>query len=430
VQYFSTNKKSSLVGFRDALFQGLAPDGGLYLPENIPNLWDKLKYKDLSYPELAFEILHPYVDGEIPKLSLADICQNAFSFIVPVNKIKKDHYILELFHGPTLAFKDFAARFMARSMEYFLDNNSKELTVLVATSGDTGSAVASGFHNVDGIRVVILYPKGRVTPIQERQLTSLGDNITALEIDGSFDDCQLIVKMAFQDKDLNESIHLSSANSINIARLLPQSVYYFWAHKQISRNEPIIVSVPSGNFGNLTGGLLAKKMGLPIEKFIASTNKNDVVPEYLDSGKFQPRPSVRTLSNAMDVGDPSNLSRIQKLHNYDMKNIRNNIMGIAYTDDETVDSISKIFSENQIILDPHTAVGYAGLLDYKKEFNSMNPGVVLSTAHPAKFIESVEPAIGEKISIPKRLQHFIGREMQKIEMSNRMSDVKEFLLTA
>jgi len=207
-------------------------------------------------------------------------------------------------------------------------------------------------------------------------------------------------------------------------------VYYFWAHKQISRNEPIIVSVPSGNFGNLTGGLLAKKMGLPIEKFIASTNKNDVVPEYLDSGKFQPRPSVRTLSNAMDVGDPSNLSRIQKLHNYDMKNIRNNIMGIAYTDDETIDSISKIFSENQIILDPHTAVGYAGLLDYKKEFNSMNPGVVLSTAHPAKFIESVEPAIGEKISIPKRLQHFIGREMQKIEMSNRMSDVKEFLLTA
>lgn len=430
MQYYSTNNNSRLVGFRDALFQGLAPDGGLYLPENIPNLWNNVKYKDVSYPELAFEILHPYVDGEISKSSLEDICQNAFSFSVPVNEIKKDHYILELFHGPTLAFKDFAARFMARSMEYFLNNNSKELTVLVATSGDTGSAVASGFHNVEGIRVVILYPKGRVSPIQESQLTSLGGNITALEIDGSFDDCQLMVKTAFQDKELNESKSLSSANSINIARLLPQSVYYFWVHKQISQDEPIIISVPSGNFGNLTGGLLAKKMGLPVEKFIASTNRNDVVPKYLDSGKFEPRSSIHTISNAMDVGDPSNLSRIQKLYNYDLNKIRNDIVGYTYSDDETIDSISKTFSNNHIILDPHTAVGYAGLLEYKKEFKSDAPGVVLSTAHPAKFIESVEPAIGEKIHIPNRLQHFMGREMLKIEMSNRMSDLKEFLLTA
>ncbi|MBL7013462.1 MAG: threonine synthase [Candidatus Marinimicrobia bacterium] len=430
MQFYSTRNQSNLVGFRDALFQGLAPDGGLYLPENIPNLWDKIKYKDGSYPELAFEILYPYVDGEISKSSLEDICQNAFSFSVPVNEIKKDHYILELFHGPTLAFKDFAARFMARSMEYFLDNNSKELTVLVATSGDTGSAVASGFHNVDGIRVVILYPKGRVSPIQESQLTSLGGNITAIEIDGSFDDCQLLVKKAFQDKELNESINLSSANSINIARLLPQSVYYFWAHRHIGKNESIIISVPSGNFGNLTGGLFAKKMGLPVEKFIASTNKNDVVPEYLKSGQFQPRQSIHTLSNAMDVGDPSNLSRIQELYQHDLTSLRNDIVGYSYSDDETINSISETFSENRMILDPHTAVGYAGLLNYKKEFKSNAPGVVISTAHPAKFIESVEPAIGEKIPIPNRLQHFMEKEMRKIEMPNRMLDVKEFLLTA
>jgi threonine synthase len=430
LRFYSTNNQSHFVGFQEALFQGLAPDGGLYLPESLPEIWDKIALGTFSYPELAYEILHPFVQKEISKSALIDICEKAFSFDVPIINIKDHNFLLELFHGPTCAFKDFAARFMSRTMEYFLQFEQKELTVLVATSGDTGSAVASGFHNVAGIHVVILYPKGRVSPTQENQLTSLGGNITALEIAGSFDDCQLMVKKAFQDKDLNESINLSSANSINIARLLPQSIYYFWAHKHISKNEPIIISVPSGNFGNLTGGLFAKKMGLPVEKFIASTNKNDVVPEYLKSGQFQPRPSVHTLSNAMDVGDPSNLSRIQKLYKHDLTSLRNDIAGYAYSDDETINSISKTFSENQTILDPHTAIGYAGLLDYKKEFKSTAAGVVLSTAHPAKFIETVEPAIGEKIPIPNRLQSFMGRKTQKIEMANRMSDVKEFLLTA
>lgn len=428
MNYYSTNKQSEPVGFEDALFQGLAPDGGLYLPERIPSLWNKVKSSTLSYTELAFEILHPFVSKEISNPVLANICEKAFSFEVPINRIKQDHYILELFHGPTLAFKDFAARFMARAMESFLENKSQELTVLVATSGDTGSAVASGFHHVDGIRVVILYPKGRVSPIQESQLTSLGGNITALEIDGNFDDCQAIVKAAFQDQTLTKTINLSSANSINVARLLPQSVYYFWAHKQISKGDPISISVPSGNFGNLTGGLLAKKMGLPVEKFIASTNKNDVVPTYLKSGNFQSKPSVHTLSNAMDVGDPSNLKRIQELYDYDLNGIRDHIVGFSFTDDETIKSISETFFKYDTIIDPHTAVGYAGLLKYRKEFNSSTPGVVLSTAHPVKFIECVEPSIGEKISIPEQLQHFNERKMQKIPMTNQYTDVKDYLL--
>jgi threonine synthase len=429
MRYYSTKGNTEPVTFQEALFQGLASDGGLYLPEEIPKIWNQISQTDFTYPELAFEVLKPYVQNEISDSTLTEIVEKAFSFDVPVVKIQKGNFILELFHGPTLAFKDFAARFMARTMEYFLKKRNKELTVLVATSGDTGSAVANGFLGVEGIRVVILYPKGRVSPIQERQLTTLGDNITSLEIDGSFDDCQNMVKSVFMDRDLREKIELSSANSINIARLLPQSVYYFWAVRQIDNQAPVIFSVPSGNFGNLTGGILAKKMGLPVENFVISTNINDVVPKYLKTGIYHARSSIHTLSNAMDVGDPSNLARIRNLYGQDIEKIRSELTGFAFTDDETIETITNTFLETNYILDPHTAVGYSGLQDYRKATGSRNPGVVLATAHPAKFPECIEPAIDQKIPVPQRLNNLMDREICKTPMPNRSEDLKEFLLS-
>jgi len=429
MNYYSTTGNIEPVSFRESLFQGLAPDGGLYLPEEIPNQWRDVVRRKAPFPELAFDVLRPFVQGEISDSAFGDIVQSAFSFEIKLVEIQEGTFVLELFHGPTLAFKDFGARFMARTMEYFLQKKSQELTILVATSGDTGSAVSSGFYGIEGIRVFILYPKGRVSPTQEKQLTTLGGNISALEVEGSFDDCQRLAKSAFLNQHLRKKIQLSSANSINIARLLPQSVYYHWAYQEMEMEFPAVFSVPSGNFGNLTGGLIGKKMGLPVEKFIASTNVNDVVPVYLETGVFYPKPSVQTISNAMDVGNPSNLDRMTSLYGNDIDNIRFEIMGMSFNDQETIRAIRDIFEETRYILDPHTAVGYLGLNKYHKDFNKNAVGIILSTAHPSKFSECIEPAIGQSIPIPERLNECLDKRMYKMSLPNDENALSEVLLT-
>ncbi len=416
------------MGFREALFQGLAPDGGLYLPETIPYLEPDFFTSDLSYSECAVCMIHPFTKDDLSKTQLTDICESAFDYPIPIKELNDTDSVMELFHGPTLAFKDFAARFMARTMSHFIENQNQTLTILVATSGDTGSAVANGFFGVDGIRVIILYPSKRVSTIQEKQLTTLGGNITAIEIDGSFDDCQRLVKSAFQDKDLRQKLSLSSANSINIARLLPQSIYYAWAWNQSRETGPIIVSVPSGNFGNLTAGLLANRMGIPMEKIIASTNANDVFPKYLHTGNVEKRDAIATISNAMDVGIPSNLDRIQNLFHEDVNQVKIDISSWSFTDDQTKEMIRNIKMEYDYLIDPHTAVGILGLERYRRETNSKSKGVVLSTAHPGKFADVVEPIIGEKISLPNPLQMAMEKEKVSTKMSSKYSDLKEFLM--
>ena len=428
MRFYSTKGNAISVGFKDALFHGLAPDGGLYMPETIPHLGIDFFKSDLSYPELAVGMIHPFTKDDLTHAQLTDICELAFDFPLRIKELNKTDSVLELFHGPTFAFKDFAARFMARTMSYFLKNNDNELTILVATSGDTGSAVANGFFNVDGINVIILYPSNRVSAIQEKQLTTLGGNITALEIDGSFDDCQRMVKAAFQDLDLRNRLSLSSANSINMARLLPQSVYYSWAWKLCAENKPIIFSVPSGNFGNLTGGLLANRMGVPVEKFIAATNANDTFPHFLISGTIQHQDAVQTISNAMDVGVPSNLDRIQNLFHDDVNQVKVDIASWSFPDKNTKESIRNIQDEFGYLIDPHTAVGVLGLIKYRNETNSKTKGVVLSTAHPGKFADVIEPIIGNKTALPDSLQIAMKKEKNSIKMPKQFSDLKEYLL--
>ena len=428
MRFYSTKDNSNSVGFKDALFHGLAPDGGLYMPETIPHLGIDFFKSDLSYPELAIGMIHPFTKDDLTHARLTDICESAFDFPLHIKELNKTDSILELFHGPTFAFKDFAARFMARTMAYFLENKDNELTILVATSGDTGSAVANGFFNVDGINVIILYPSNRVSAIQEKQLTTLGGNITALEIDGSFDDCQRMVKAAFQDIDLRNRLSLSSANSINMARLLPQSIYYSWAWKLCAENKPIIFSVPSGNFGNLTGGLLANRMGVPVEKFIAATNANDTFPHYLSSGTIEHQDAVQTISNAMDVGVPSNLDRIQNLFHDDVNQIKADISSWSFPDKNTKKSIRNIQNEYGYLIDPHTAIGVLGLNKYRNETNSITKGVVLSTAHPGKFADVIEPIIANKTALPDSLQIALKKEKNSIKMPKKFSDLKEYLL--
>jgi len=425
LQYFSTKKKCAAVSFKEALFKGLAPDGGLYLPESIPEFDLEFFKSGLSYPELACEMIDPYVSGDISTADLEQITKSAFTFDIPLIFLNDKLGVLELFHGPTLAFKDFAARFMARCMEHLLYD---EITVLVATSGDTGSAVANGFFGVKGIRVVILYPSKRVSPIQEKQLTTLGNNISALEVEGSFDDCQRMVKEAFLDDNLREQRALSSANSINIARLLPQSVYYAWAWKQVSNADSVVFSVPSGNFGNINAGILAKRMGLPVKKFIAATNANDVFPKYLQSGKIKPQPSKHTLSNAMDVGKPSNLDRILKLYNQDLNALQEELTSWSFSDNETRSSIHNTKDSFNYIIDPHTAIGLLGLDTYHRENGTDYMGIVLGTAHPGKFADVIEPIISEKVSMPKRLQESMSKEKHATMVPNQYSSLKEYLL--
>ena len=411
--------------------KGLAPDGGLFMPEFIPKL-DTAFIKNLqkfSIQEIGFEVAKLFTDDEISVNDLKSIIEDAINFDAPLKALDKNLSVLELFHGPTLAFKDFGARFMARTMNYFLKDSEEVVNILVATSGDTGSAVASGFYGVEGINVYLLYPSGKVSDIQEMQLTTFDKNITALEIEGTFDDCQKLVKTAFVDDDINAKMKLSSANSINIARLIPQSFYYFNGFKQLkNKSENVLISVPSGNLGNLTAGLMAKKMGLPITKFIGATNSNSVFTEFIHSGEYKPRPSIKTLSNAMDVGAPSNLARIESLydeHSVILKDIASN----THNDDQTIEMIKKIFQKYNYIIDPHGAVGMLALEQYVTEERIDNySSIVIETAHPAKFKDSVEDALGINIELPETLQKCISKERKTIKLSNLYSEFKEYLL--
>lgn len=402
------------------------------MPSQIPSVSTQFleAIGSLSFQEISFEVAKCLLNGEIPDTALRQIIDDAINFDAPLIRISEGVFVLELFHGPTLAFKDFGARFMARLMSYFTRNENRQLTILVATSGDTGSAVAHGFFRIEGIRVVLLYPSGKVSDIQEKQMTTLGENITALEIAGAFDDCQSLVKQAFLDQDLNEQMNLTSANSINIARLIPQSFYYFFAFSQLKeKNHPVVFSVPSGNFGNLTAGLLAKKMGLPISKFVAATNSNDVVPQYLRSGLFMPRPSIQTISNAMDVGNPSNFVRMLALHGNDLDAMRFNIYGAAFSDQQTKTTIKEVFEQYRYLLDPHGAVGYLGLNDYLKKASQTVNGIFLETAHPAKFLDIVKEVLGTEIEIPERLKKCLTAQKQSASLSCNFDDFKSFLLT-
>lgn len=428
---YSTKRISPDVDLKEAVLKGLPPDNGLYMPHEMFQLPASFfeHLDNMSFNDMAKEITQHIVGDYIPEKDIADIIDAAYDFDAPLADAGNDIKVLELFHGPTLAFKDFGARFMGRLMGYFLKGSQDEVNILVATSGDTGSAVAHGFLNVPGIKVTILYPKGKVSDIQEKQFTTLGANITALEVDGTFDDCQRLVKTAFLDKELNEKMVLSSANSINIARLIPQSFYYFWAYKQLEdKSLPLYFSIPSGNFGNLTAGLFAFAMGLPVKHFIAATNANDIVPQYLATGTFTPRPSVATISNAMDVGHPSNFARIMDIYNDDLEMIRQDISGYSISDADTATCIKKVYEENGYLMCPHTAVGYLAMERFLETAKKPSNAIVLGTAHPVKFGEVVEPLIGKSVEIPERLQRMLGTEKLSIPMGSDFESFKSWLL--
>ena len=430
MRLYSTKNKSKFVSLKEAVFKGLPEDNGLYMPELIPTLPDAFfqKLQTLSFQEIGFEVCKSLFQNAIPETDLKCLVESAITFPAPLVSLDGEKKVLELFHGPSLAFKDFGARFMAQLMSYFNEDNEKELVILVATSGDTGGAVAAGFHKTPGIKVVILYPSGKVSHLQEKQLTTLGHNISALEVNGTFDDCQSLVKQAFLDSDLNIKIRLSSANSINIARLIPQSFYYFEAFKQLGKaDKKIVFCTPSGNFGNLTAGLFAKRMGLNVHQFIAATNVNDVVPEYLSTGTFTPRPSVRTLSNAMDVGNPSNFARMLDLFGFTWNDIKSEVKGFAFSDNETKNAIKEVFTKYNYEIDPHGAVGYLALKEYQQEKKD-TIGVILETAHPSKFINDVENILEKKVEVPERLAILEDRKKVATAMSTNFYDFKDWLL--
>jgi threonine synthase len=433
MQFYSTNNPSLRASFQDALFKGLPEDSGLYMPVEIPKLPTDFiqNLSTYSFQEISFVVASNLLKEAIPTQALRSIIERAIDFPAPVVALDETTHVLELFHGPSLAFKDFGARFMAQTMAYFNQDQDKELVILVATSGDTGGAVAAGFYKTPGIRVVILYPSGKVSPLQEQQLTTLGHNITALEVAGTFDDCQSLVKRAFLDATVTEKIRLSSANSINISRLIPQAFYYFEAMKQVvGYGLPIVFSVPSGNFGNLTAGILAKKMGLPVYKFVAATNANDVVPEYLSEGKYTPRPSVRTLSNAMDVGAPSNFARMLNLYCSTWNNMREEIEGFGFDDVATKNAMREIQANFNYVMDPHGAVGYLALKAFQKENPQKTLGVVLETAHPAKFEKDVQDVLGFPVEIPVRLENLRHQHKKAIQMDIDYSNFRIWLLSA
>ncbi len=432
MQLYSTKNKSISVSLKEAVFKGLPSDNGLFMPSYIPVLPFSFfeNIDQYSFQEIAIEVCKALIGEDVPEEEIKKIIDDVITFEAPVLAVEGNIYVLELFHGPSLAFKDFGARFMARLMSYFLSQEkSKEINILVATSGDTGSAVAQGFLNMPGIRITILYPTGKVSDIQEKQLTTLGQNITALEIDGVFDDCQRLVKEAFLDAELNSAMNLSSANSINISRLIPQTFYYFWAYAQLKKTgKPLVFCVPSGNFGNLCGGLIAKKMGLPVEKFVAATNANDIIPKYLKTGAFTPRPSVSTISNAMDVGNPSNYQRLVDLYGDVFDDVKKDIVGKSYTDAETNSAMTQVYKNTNYVLDPHGAVAYLGIKEYLQESGTSANGVFLATAHPTKFLDVVEVAIGKSIPLPERLQAIVSKEKVSIKMGSDFADFKKFLL--
>lgn len=432
MKYYSTNKKIKDVSLQDAVIKGLAEDKGLFMPNSIKTLpktfFDNIE--NLSFQEIAYTVADAFFGEDVEAAELKKIVYETLNFDVPLVHVNDNIYSLELYHGPTLAFKDVGGRFMSRLLGYFIKKQGeKKVNVLVATSGDTGSAVANGFLGVEGIHVYVLYPKGLVSPIQECQFTTLGKNITAIEVDGTFDDCQALVKSAFMDEELNATLKLTSANSINVARFLPQAFYYFYAYaqlKKLGKANNVVMCVPSGNFGNITAGLFGKKMGLPISRFIASNNRNDIFFQYLLSGKYNPRPSVSTIANAMDVGDPSNFARVLELYNNSHEAICKEIGGATYNDEEIADTLKTCKKETGYLLDPHGACGYRAL----KELLEPNEiGVFLETAHPAKFLETVEKIIGEKVEIPAPLKEFMKGTKQSVEMGKSFDQFKAFLIS-
>jgi threonine synthase len=430
---YSTNKKSPEISFEKAIFQGLPTDNGLYMPKTIPRVSDNFftKLPKLHLNEIAFEISKILIGDDIPEQILKNLVEDAINFPAPVIQIDENVFVEELFHGPSLAFKDFGARFMSRIMGYFLKKNNDFVHILVATSGDTGGAVAMGFYKVPNTKVSILYPSGKVSELQEKQLTTLGENIDAYEVKGTFDDCQSLVKKAFLDSELANRLHLTSANSINIARLIPQTFYYFNAYAELKKqqvNIPIVFSVPSGNFGNLTAGLIAKRMGLPIHDFIAATNINDVIPRFLQTGIFEPRPSQKTISNAMDVGNPSNFARINELYESSVEKLRKDMKGYSFDDISTQNAIIEAMNKGYLMC-PHTAVGYLGLKTYKNQINSNIAGVILATAHPAKFINELPPSVAEKILIPPSLDKLKEKPKNAIQIEPNYEIFKETLLS-
>ena len=428
MRYFSTRKGSPEVSFKEALLRGLAPDGGLYLPKEIPTLPDSFfqSLKGKALPEIGFAVASQFVGEEIGASDLKALVEDVFSFDIPLVDVSPGVQTLELFHGPTMSFKDVGARFMARCIAHLDQGSDNGVTVLVATSGDTGSAVANGFWGVEGINVVILYPSGKVSHIQEQQLTTMGGNVVALEVDGVFDDCQALVKQAFGDRELTDSLRLTSANSINIGRLIPQSFYYFYALAQ--REDPlapVAICVPSGNFGNLTAGLMARRMGLPVTRFIAATNANDIVPHYLDTGDYRPRASQKTLSNAMDVGKPSNFERMLSLFGDSVEAMREVISGFHYTDRETMETVGEVMETYGYQLDPHGAIGYRGVQDLQKEREL--PGIFLETAHPAKFADVIEAELGTKVELPPKLASLLDKQKESVRIGVDYPAFKDFL---
>ena len=417
-RFYSTKSPGNFVDVKEAVLRSLPADNGLYMPEIIEPLSDDFwkSWRDLSLGELGFQIARQVFRESIPAEQLEAIVHEAINFPAPLVTVKEKEHVLELFHGPTLAFKDFGARFMARLMGWLTQDDDGLLTVLVATSGDTGGAVASAFHKVPGTRVIILYPKGKVSDLQEKQLTTLGDNITALEIEGTFDDCQRLVKSAFLKREMSERMNLTSANSINISRLVPQSFYYFDAARHLPEGAKPTFVIPSGNFGNLTAGLFAAKMGLPVEHFVAATNRNDVVPEYLKEGEYRPRPSVATISNAMDVGAPSNFARMESIFGSEWERMRSRIAGYAYDDEMTRDTIRRVKAETGYILEPHGAVGWMAAEAWRKDHPDAQT-IVLETAHPSKFLDVMEEELGKgEIEIPARLACLADREKVAIQL--------------
>lgn len=427
---YSTNDPSLSIPLDQAVLQGLPPDNGLYMPDEIPSL-SPVFFEGLgrmSFQEIAFRVCEVLLGDSVPKTDLTQIIHESITFDAPLYSLDPQVDILELFHGPTLAFKDFGARFMAKLMGYFVREKSEKLTILVATSGDTGGAVASGFFQTPGIEVIILYPSGKVSHLQEKQLTTLGHNIAAIEVNGTFDDCQQLVKQAFLDGELRKKLWITSANSINIARLIPQMFYYFRAYQQLhNKSQPAVFCVPSGNFGNLTAGLMAQRMGLPIAHFVAATNANNIVPQYLESGTYSPQPSIPTISNAMDVGKPSNFARMLDLFGNDWAKMRQAISGYSCSDQQTREVINQVFSEKGYVLDPHTAVGYLAIKEYQKKHPNTH-GVVLSTAHPSKFLDVVEPVIGQAVEVPERLASLVDKPKEATAMGVDYQAFKAYLL--
>lgn len=431
MKYYSTNKQSDLVDFREATIKGQAPDKGLYFPEHIPAIEKSLIDNISSYSneEIAFRVIRPYAGDVIPDEKLFSIASETVNFTIPLVKVNESVYSLELFHGPTLAFKDVGARFMSRSLGYFVEGQNKKITVLVATSGDTGGAVANGFYNVDGVEVVILYPSGKVSAVQEKQLTTLGKNIHALEIEGTFDDCQQMVKQAFADTELNKKLFLTSANSINVARWLPQQFYYFFAYKQWTlKDQPPVISVPSGNFGNICAGVLAFCSGLPVSHFIAACNANDVITKYLENERFETKPAVATLSNAMDVGNPSNFIRILELFHHNFPELKNHLSSYSISDAETIDTIREVYNQYHYLADPHGAVGYLALKKYFQD-NKDGKGIFLETAHPVKFPEAVENITGNTIAIPPSVAAIMSAPKNSLLMKAGYQGLKDYLMS-